>query len=52
VLSARKRGARINVHVQERSPRLDEDVLPRVTYPYRLISLPAGKDVYVDWVGR
>jgi hypothetical protein len=52
VLSARERDGKITVRVRERSPRLSEDVRPRVTYPYRLISLPAGKDVYVDWLGR
>jgi len=25
---------------------------PHVTYPYRLISLPARKAVFVDWLGR
>jgi PrcB C-terminal len=52
VLSARERGERIAVRVRERSPGLGADVRPRVTYPYRLISLPAGRDVYIDWVGR
>ena len=28
------------------------DVKPMVTYPYRLLALPAGKDVYVDLLGR
>lgn len=52
VLSARERSERITVRVRERSPRLGADVRARVTYPFRLISLPAGPDVYVDWVGR
>ncbi len=52
VLSARERGGKITVRVQERTPPLGEQVQPHVTYPYRLISLPAGKDVYVDWLGR
>jgi hypothetical protein len=52
VVSARERGGKITVRVRERSPRVGENVQPRVTYPYRLISLPAGKDVYVDWLGR
>jgi hypothetical protein len=52
VLSAREHGGEIVVRVRERTPPLEEDVEPRVTYPYRLISLPAGKDVRVDWVGR
>jgi hypothetical protein len=52
VLSAREHGGRIDVRVRERAPGLGVNVQPRVTYPYRLISLPASKDVYVDWVGR
>ena len=52
VLSARKRGEGITVRVREHSPRLRAEVRARVTYPFRLISLPAGSDVYVDWVGR
>ena len=52
VLSARKRGERISVRLRERAPRVDEDVRPIVTYPYRLISLPGDGEVYVDWVDR
>ena len=52
VLSAREREGKITVRVRERSPGVGEQVRPRVTYPYRLISLPAGGEVYVDWLGR
>jgi hypothetical protein len=52
VLSVRARGGTITVRIRERSPGLGDEVKARVTYPYRMISLPAGKDVYVDWVGR
>jgi len=52
ILSARERDGKITVRVRERAPRLGEDVEARVTYPYRLLSLPAGEDVYVDWIGR
>ena len=52
VVSAREHGGKITVRVREVSPPLGQSVQPRVTYPYRLISLPAGKDVYVDWLGR
>ena len=52
VVSARERSGKITVRVRELSPRLEENVQPRVTYPYRLITLPAGRDVYVDWLGR
>jgi hypothetical protein len=52
VLSAREDNGKIVVRVRERTPRLGEKVQPHVTYPYRLISLPVDKDVYVDWLGR
>jgi hypothetical protein len=52
VLSAREDDGKIVVRVRERTPRLDQKVEPHVTYPYRLISLPAEKNVYVDWLGR
>jgi len=38
--------------VREVSPRLDDRVEARLTYPYRLLSLPADRDVVVDWLGR
>jgi hypothetical protein len=40
------------VRVKEASPGLEDRVEARVTYPYRLLSLPTGKDVVVDWLGR
>ncbi len=52
ILSARESDGKITVRVREQAPKLGERVRARVTYPYRLISLPAGKDVYVDWIGR
>ena len=52
VVSARRHGDEIVVRVRERTPGLEQKVQPQVTYPYRLISLPAGKDVNVDWLGR
>ena len=52
VLGVTERDGNITVRVRERTPRLGEHVAPRVTYPYRLLSLPAGDDVYVDWIGR
>ena len=52
VLSVREHDGRITVRVRERAPKLGEPVQARVTYPYRLLSLPAGGDVYVDWIGR
>jgi protease stability complex PrcB-like protein len=52
ILSVRERDGTLTVKVRERAPGLDERILPHVTYPYRLITLPAGGDVFVDWVGR
>jgi len=52
VLSVTERDGAITVKVRERTPSLHDRVAARVTYPFRLLSLPAGKDVYVDWAGR
>ncbi|MGH2932461.1 MAG: protease complex subunit PrcB family protein [Gaiellaceae bacterium] len=52
VLQVRERDGSVTVTVRERTPELGERVEPRVTFPYRLLSLPAGTDVYVDWLGR
>jgi len=52
ILSVTGRGDGITVRVRERTPTLADHVEARVTHPYRLISLPAGKAVYVNWVGR
>jgi PrcB C-terminal len=52
LLSVTERNDAITVKVRERTPTPADHVEPRVTYPYRLISLPAGKAVYVDWAGR
>jgi hypothetical protein len=52
VTGVRERDETLTVTVRERTPGLGERVEPRVTFPYRLLSLPAGRDVYVDWRGR
>ncbi len=52
VLSVRERGGEITVRVREQTPALEDRVEARVTHPYRLLSLPAGADVAVDWIGR
>jgi hypothetical protein len=52
VLSVREQGGEITVRVRERTPTLQDRVDARVTHPYRLLSLPAGKEVAVDWLGR
>jgi hypothetical protein len=52
ILSVTERDDAITVKVRERTPTLADHVEARVTYPYRLLSLPASKAVYVDWAGR
>jgi hypothetical protein len=52
VLSVTERDDTITVKVRERAPSLADHVEAQVTYPYRLLSLPAGKAVFVDWLGR
>jgi PrcB C-terminal len=52
ISKVRRHGDRIDVVVRERTPSLDSDVAPRVTSPYRLVSLPRDAAVYVDWRGR
>jgi hypothetical protein len=52
VVGVRRHGDRIDVVVRERAPSLNERVTARVSFPYRLLSLPREGDVYVDWRGR
>jgi hypothetical protein len=53
VLRVQDVGSHIDVVVHERTPSLGEPVRPRVTYPFRLISLPrSSKPVKLKWPGR
>ena len=52
VRGVRERDGTVTVTVGERTPELGERVEPRITFPYRLLSLPAERDVYVDWRDR
>jgi hypothetical protein len=52
VLAVEERDGKITVRAREDSPGLADPVEARVTYPYRLLSLPAGEEVSVDWLGR
>jgi hypothetical protein len=52
VLSVQEQDGEITVRVRERTPTLQDRIEPRVTHPYRLLSLPADKEIGVDWVGR
>ena len=53
VESIREERGRIVIHVRERTPSLGDPVAARVTYPYRLITLPRrDKPVEIAWEGR
>jgi hypothetical protein len=53
VLSIEEQRSRIAVRVRVITPRLGEPVRPVVTYPYRLVMMPASrKHVTIRWEGR
>jgi hypothetical protein len=53
IVQVRDQGNRIVVVVHERTPSLGDPVQARVTYPFRLITLPrSGKPVKLKWPGR
>jgi hypothetical protein len=52
ILGVEERDGKITVRMREVTPGLDDPVDAHLTYPYRLLSLPAGRDVDVDWLGR
>jgi hypothetical protein len=52
ILGVEEQDGSISVRVREATPELEDRVEARVTYPYRLLSLPADRDVVVDWLGR
>jgi hypothetical protein len=53
VVRVRDEGGRIVVVVHERTPSLGDPVQARVTYPFRLISLPRSNEpVKLKWPGR
>jgi PrcB C-terminal len=53
ILSVRAAGDRIIVRVRERTPSLGEPVTARITYPFRLISVPrSDKRLRLKWLGR
>ena len=53
VLSVRQAGDRLVVTVRERTPSLGEPVTARVTYPFRLLSVPrTAKHLRLKWLGR
>jgi hypothetical protein len=52
VLGVEERDDEITVRLREETPGLDDRVEARVTHPYRMLSLPAGGEVTVDWLNR
>lgn len=53
ILRVTEKHSTIDVLARETTPSLGERAAPRVTSPYRLITIPAtGKRVYVQWQGR
>jgi hypothetical protein len=53
ILRVTERRGDVRVLAKEVTPSLGERVVPRLTSPYRLITIPAtGKRVYVSWQGR
>ena len=53
VLGVRESGSRLVVTVHERTPSLDDHVVPKVTYPFLLLSVPrSDKSLLLKWPGR
>ena len=53
VESVTEKGDRIDVVVDEHTPSLDDHVTPRLTYPFRLITLAkTSKHVHIRYAGR
>jgi hypothetical protein len=52
VVRVYEHGDHVQVLVRERTPSLGDAVHARVTYPFRLISLPSHKPVHLKWLGR
>ena len=52
VLGVEERSDEITVRLREETPGLDDRVEARVTHPYRMLSLPAGREVSADWLAR
>jgi hypothetical protein len=53
VESVAEQGGTIDVVVREQTPALGDRVTPRLTYPFRLITIPTSrKHVHVRYAGR
>jgi hypothetical protein len=52
VVGVREDGAHVVVSVRRQNATLADPGRPKLTFPYRLISLPTtGKRIHLDWVG-
>ena len=53
VVSVREHGSRLVVTVHERTPSLRDRVVPKVTYPFLLLTVPRSeKSLLLKWPGR
>jgi PrcB C-terminal len=52
VVRVYEHGDHVQVIVRERTPTLGDSVDARVTYPFRLLTLPSHKPVHLKWLGR
>ena len=53
VVSVREAGNRLTVTIRERTPTLGEPVTARVTYPFRLLSVPrTAEHLRLKWLVR
>jgi hypothetical protein len=52
VVRVYEHGDHVQVVVRERTPTLGDPVHARVTYPFRLISVPSHEPVHLKWLGR
>ena len=53
ILGVRETGSRLVVTMRERTPSLGQPVTAKVTYPFRLITVPrSGKHLLLKWPGR
>ena len=53
VLGVRESNGRLVVTVRERTPSLGDRVTAKVTYPFRLLSVPrSGLSLRLKWLGR
>lgn len=53
VVSVREQGSRLVVTVHERTPSLGDPVVPKVTYPFLLLTVArSDKSLLLKWPGR